>query len=138
MCVNKQEIYNVVCTAHVHHVVVYMLVQHYAHACTVTQYSDVFRWRPPPPSSGADDNTDHNIALLEGLYSLLHTSLFSAYPLLHIAVSVIPPTYVVMSQFSLTIRKCEVFEQLVDMKNEFVCKICHVTRVKECILVSCC
>jgi len=53
----------------------------------------------------ADHTTDQNTALLEGVYPLMHTSLIFAYPLQHRAVHVTPPTYVVMSEFSLTIRK---------------------------------
>lgn len=57
----------------------------------------------------ADDTTDQNTALL-GLYPLMHTSLFFAYPLQNRAVYVTPPTYLVMSEFSLTIRKCIVLK----------------------------
>ena len=71
------------------------------------------------------------------LSSHVHIAILSRTPC-NTELFVIPPTYVVVSQSSLTVRRCIVLEQIVDSRKEFVCKLCHVTRVKECVLVSCC
>jgi len=56
-----KELHYVVCIVHVYQVMVYKLVQHYAHTYTFKLNSNMFRWLPPSlSSSGADNTTDQN------------------------------------------------------------------------------
>jgi hypothetical protein len=71
-----------VCTVHVYQVIVYQFAQHNACSDTVKAMSDTFRWRSRSSSDKTTQQTKKT-PLLEGVYLVLHTSLYFASPVEH-------------------------------------------------------
>ena len=74
----RRSFHTVVCTVYVYQVIVYNLVQHYAHTYTAKLYSDMFRWRISTIIK-EDNTTDQNTPLFGGVLLVTHTQVYFAY-----------------------------------------------------------